>query len=105
MYRATSIGILGYFAYSCPTLPTKPQQGGNPMIVTATEFKKNFGRYLELVASEEIFITKNGKTIAKVINPQVCAVAALRGILKGAPEDLDRDRLREARLSCHEDHL
>lgn len=79
------------------------------MIVTATEFKKNFGKYLELVTSEEVFITRNGKTIAKVSNPRVSAVASLRGILKGAPEDLDRDRIREARLSRHdeehEDHL
>ena len=75
------------------------------MIVTATEFKKNFGKYLELVASEEVFITRNGKTIAKVIDPQVSAVASLRGILKGAPENLDRDGIREARLSRYEDHL
>ena len=55
------------------------------MIVTATEFKTNFGKYLELIAKEDIFITKNGKTIAKVVNPQVSAVDSLRGILKNAP--------------------
>ena len=27
------------------------------MIVTATEFKTNFGKYLELIAKEDIFIT------------------------------------------------
>ena len=52
------------------------------MIVTATEFKTNFGKYLDLVAQEYIFITKNGKTIAKVINPQISAVDSLRGMLK-----------------------
>ena len=43
------------------------------MIVTATEFKTNFGKYLDMLTKEDIFITRNGKTIAKVINPQVSA--------------------------------
>lgn len=52
------------------------------MVVTATEFKTNFEKYLELIAQEDIFITYNGKTVAKVVNPQVSAVESLRGILK-----------------------
>lgn len=39
------------------------------MVVTATEFKANFGKYLELIAKEDIIITRNGKTVAKVITP------------------------------------
>jgi len=31
------------------------------MVVTATEFKQNLGRYLELSNDEEIVITKNGR--------------------------------------------
>lgn len=58
------------------------------MIVTATEFKSNFGKYMDMVGKEDIFITRNGKTIAKVINPQISAVDSLRGILKGMPEEL-----------------
>ena len=73
------------------------------MIVTATEFKTNFGKYLEMVAKEDIFITRNGKTIAKVINPQVSAVDSLRGMLKNVPSDIDMDSLREERLSKYED--
>ena len=72
------------------------------MIVTATEFKTNFGKYLELIAKEDIFITKNGKTVAKVVNPQVSAVDSLRGLLKNAPQDLDLDSLREERISRYE---
>lgn len=33
------------------------------MIVTATEFKTTFGKYLELIAKEDIFITRNEKTV------------------------------------------
>ena len=75
------------------------------MIVTATEFKTNFGKYLEMSTKEDIFITRNGKTIAKVINPQVSAVDSLRGMLKNVPSDIDLDSLREARLSKYEDHV
>ncbi|MFR7485087.1 MAG: type II toxin-antitoxin system Phd/YefM family antitoxin [Acutalibacter sp.] len=73
------------------------------MIVTATEFKTNFGKYLDMVTKEDIFITRNGKTIAKVINPQVSAVDSLRGMLKNVPSDIDIDSLREERLSKYED--
>ena len=75
------------------------------MVVTATEFETNFGKYLELVAQEDVFITRNGKTIAKVINPQVSAVDSLRGLLKNAPSDLDMDFVREERLLKYEDHV
>ena len=75
------------------------------MIVTATEFKTNFGKYLDLVSKEDIFITRNGKTIAKVINPQVSAVDSLRGMLKEVPAGIDLDSLREERLSKYEDHV
>ena len=73
------------------------------MIVTATEFKTNFGKYLDMLTKEDIFITRNGKTIAKVINSQVSAVDSLRGMLKNAPSDIDMDSLREERLSKYED--
>ncbi|MCM1270478.1 MAG: type II toxin-antitoxin system Phd/YefM family antitoxin [Ruminococcus flavefaciens] len=74
------------------------------MIVTATEFKTNFGKYLELIAKEDIFITKNGKTIAKVVNPQISAVDSLRGLLKNAPQDLDVKALREERTLRYENN-
>ena len=73
------------------------------MIVTATEFKTNFGKYLDMLTKEDIFITRNGKTIAKVINPQVSAVESLRGMLKDVPSDIDLNSLREERLSKYED--
>lgn len=75
------------------------------MIVTATEFKTNFGKYLDMLTKEDIFITRNGKTIAKVINPQVSAVDSLRGMLKDVPSDIDLNSLREERLSKYEDHV
>ena len=75
------------------------------MQVTATEFKLNLGKYLELVMKEDVWITKNGKTVAKLINPNVSQVDAITGVLAGkVPADLDRHALREERLSRYENH-
>lgn len=75
------------------------------MTVTATEFKTNFGKYLELIAKEDIFITRNGKIIAKVVNPRISAVDSLRGMLKDIAPDIDMDSLREERLSKYENNV
>lgn len=37
------------------------------MIVNATEFKTRAGKYLDMVDTEEIIITRNGKQVAKLI--------------------------------------
>ena len=70
------------------------------MIITATEFKVNFGKYLEMATQENLTITKNGKVIAEVSAPKSNAVDALSGIfagkLNGAPSKRVKDeRLRE----------
>ncbi len=75
------------------------------MVVTATEFKANFGKYLELITKEDVFITRNGKTVAKVVNPQVSAVDSLRGMLNDLSSDIDLDSLREERLLKYENHV
>ena len=69
------------------------------MQATATEFKLNLGKYLELFLTEDIRITKSGKTVAKQINLDVSAVDAISGVLDGKePTDLGRHDLREERL-------
>ena len=73
------------------------------MQITATEFKLNLGKYLNLVLTEDIWITRNGKIIAKMVNPNVPAVDAISGVLAGkVPADADRHSLREERLSRYE---
>ena len=70
------------------------------MIISATEFKSNFGYYLKLVEKADVFITKNGKTVARISNPRTSAVDKLSGILKDKiPENADRHWIKEARLA------
>ena len=70
------------------------------MSITATELKQNLGKYLLLSAQEDIYITKNGKIIAKLTNPyqdRVSTAQALFGIL---PKDADVDISKEERLAA-----
>ena len=39
------------------------------MTITATEFKLNLGKYLSLAEREDIIITRNGRVVAKLTNP------------------------------------
>ena len=39
------------------------------MSIIATELKNNLSKYLLMAASEDIYITRNGKVIAKLTNP------------------------------------
>lgn len=39
------------------------------MSITATELKENLGKYLTLAKTEDIYITKNGKIIARLTEP------------------------------------
>ena len=69
------------------------------MEVTATEFKLNFGHYLDRVLTEDIWITKNGKIVAKLVNPNVSAVDSISGLLKGkVSQDIDRHSMRDERM-------
>ena len=71
------------------------------MTITATEFKTNLGKYLEIVNNEDIFITKNGKTIAQLSKPTSNKIAALRGLIGIADtgNEINMDEIRMERLS------
>ncbi|MEE5995413.1 MAG: type II toxin-antitoxin system prevent-host-death family antitoxin [Candidatus Enteromonas sp.] len=70
------------------------------MTVTATEFKTNLGKYLEIVMDEDILITKNGKVIAQLSRPQVNKLAALRNLvgIVDAGSDTTLDAIKDERL-------
>lgn len=77
------------------------------MVVTATEFKTNLGRYLSEVKTEGITIKKNGKPVARLIPYQHSNFDSLTGLLADAelPDDFDgdyRDLLHEMRKEDYE---
>ena len=68
------------------------------MIITANDFQNNFNKYMAMVGSEELRITKDGVTIAEIVKPQKTAVDSLIGVLKD--QDItDIKQVREERLA------
>jgi prevent-host-death family protein len=77
-------------------------QGGIIMFISATEFKNNLGKYLTLAAKEDIYITKNGKSIAKLTSPTHDKVEMAKSLFGILPGDASLEQAREERLSRHE---
>lgn len=69
------------------------------MRVTATEFKMNMGKYIELASTENIIITRNGKDVALVTSVEGARRSELRS-LQGIISDpnVSREAIREERL-------
>ena len=72
------------------------------MIVTATEFKSNLGRYLEMVEKEDIVITRNGKRIAKLTDAAKDKTDILRSLTGIVPSSVSLKQEREERLHRYE---
>ncbi|MGN0607021.1 MAG: type II toxin-antitoxin system Phd/YefM family antitoxin [Oscillospiraceae bacterium] len=68
------------------------------MSITATEFKMNFGKYLMLAETEDIYITKNGKVVAKLTNPNQDRVDIANSLFGILPEDITVEEARDERL-------
>ena len=51
--------------------------GDNMCFVTSTELKNNLSHYIELAASEDVFITKNSKNTVVLVNAQELALLRL----------------------------
>ena len=69
------------------------------MSITATEFKMNLGKYLLLSQTEDIYITKNGKVVAKLTNPNQDRVDIAKSRFGVIPDDMTLEEAREERLS------
>ena len=68
------------------------------MSITVTELKLNLAKYLLLSATEDIYITKNGKIVSKLTNPfqeRVDIAKSLFGIL---PADITLEEAQKERL-------
>ena len=70
------------------------------MSITATELKNNLGKYLLLSATEDVFITKNGKIVAKLTNPYQDRVETAKSLFGILPKDAEVDVARQERLGA-----
>ena len=69
------------------------------MSITATELKNNLGKYLLLAATEDIFIMKNGKVVAKLSNPNQDRIGIAESLFGILPADMTLEDSKEERLS------
>jgi prevent-host-death family protein len=77
------------------------------MQISVSEFKINVGKYIGMAETQDIFITKNGKQVAKIVGTRrdkAAELKALFGIAKLPPEyddpnyDPDYKKLRDGRV-------
>ena len=69
------------------------------MSITATELKMNLGKYLMLAEKEDIYITKNGKVVAKLSNPNQDRVDMAKSLFGILPSDITLEEAKKERLS------
>lgn len=69
------------------------------MVITATELKRNLGKYLQLAAKEDIFITRSGKVIARLSNPQRDRIDIAKSLFGIIPTDVTLAETKEDRLN------
>lgn len=69
------------------------------MSITATQLKENLGMYLLMAEKEDIFISKNGRIIAKLTSPYKKKQEILKSLKGCIKSNLTFEELREERLS------
>ena len=69
------------------------------MLITATELKTNLSKYLLLSATEDIYITKNGKIISKLSNPFQERVDVAKSLFGVISSDITLEEATEERLN------
>lgn len=70
------------------------------MLITATELKSNIGKYLMLAATHDIYITKNGKNIAKLTSASADKVALLDSLVGiVTDESVNLEHIKKERLA------
>ena len=67
--------------------------------ITATELKSNLGKYLMLAETEDIYITRNGKVVAKLSNPYQDRVDVAKSLFGVLSNDMTLEEAREERLN------
>ena len=65
--------------------------------ITATELKLNLSKYLALAEKEDIYITKNGKVVAKLSSPYQDRVDTAKSLFGVLPADITLEEAKAER--------
>lgn len=72
------------------------------MIVSASEFKTNIGRYLSLVAKEDVIITKNGKRVARLTQEREDKLTIAKSLIGMLPNTISEEEAKEEKYKRYE---
>lgn len=72
------------------------------MLVSATAFQNEVGKYLKIVEKEDVYVQNHGKVVAVISKPakkEKATLSSYAGILEGkAPKDITMKDIKEERL-------
>ena len=67
------------------------------MSITVTELKENLSKYLLMAEKEDIYITRNGKVVAKLTNPYQDRLSMVESLFGSVPDTLTLEQANEER--------
>ena len=69
------------------------------MSITATELKANLGKYLLMAATEDVYVTRNGRTVAKLTSPYQNKLDTVNSLFGSIPAGMTLEESKEERLN------
>ena len=70
------------------------------MIISATELKRNLGHWMDVSATEDVYVERKGKLVTKLTNPYQSMVGVAESLVGILPADLDAEALLVERRSA-----
>ncbi len=68
------------------------------MQISVSELKAHAGKYVSMASEADVYITKNGKRIAKLTSPERDKITAAVALFKILPSEADLDAAKGGRL-------
>lgn len=69
------------------------------MSITATELKANLGKYLLMAATEDVYVSRNGRTVAKLTSPYQNKLDTVNSLFGSIPAGMTLEESKEERLN------
>lgn len=69
------------------------------MLITISDLKTDPGKYVEIAGKEVVYITQNGKKVAKLMGTNSDKAAGIKSLFGILPPDTDLDQARRERLN------